>query len=255
MKMLLLAEEDLFFLPNLTAKLASKGLLIGIIIVKEKRPFDAHLKQIILLAKILGLNLFRLLFDMMLAKASDLIFKKKYYSLKKVAQNYSLPIYYLENLYGSEFDEIIKKSNTNVVFTQVSKKLTPGLLKKAIFINKHCSLLPKYAGLYPVFWSMINGESSLGISIHQMDQDYDSGCIFCQEKISISNHTFFSAYHALYDICYYLLMKYSDSPTVKKGQNYLERTYYSYPSYKERRKFYKLGFRYGSAFRLHKDIL
>jgi methionyl-tRNA formyltransferase len=43
------------------------------------------------------------------------------------------------------------------------------------FLNIHFSKLPAYRGPSPVFWQIRNGETSTGISIHQMDSGWDTG--------------------------------------------------------------------------------
>jgi methionyl-tRNA formyltransferase len=51
------------------------------------------------------------------------------------------------------------------------------------FYNIHFSLLPGYRGPDPVFWQLKNGESTGGISIHQVETDFDSGPIVMREQI------------------------------------------------------------------------
>ena len=38
-------------------------------------------------------------------------------------------------------------------------------------------MLPKYRGIYPVFWAMINGEKEIGITIHFINEKIDDGDI------------------------------------------------------------------------------
>lgn len=54
-------------------------------------------------------------------------------------------------------------------------------------LNIHGSLLPKWRGYHSIFWSIINGESEQGFTIHKVNQLMDSGDIIYQEKFSISD--------------------------------------------------------------------
>jgi methionyl-tRNA formyltransferase len=45
------------------------------------------------------------------------------------------------------------------------------------WINLHFSLLPKYRGAAPVQWTILNGESSTGITIFKLDEGMDTGPI------------------------------------------------------------------------------
>ncbi|MEU7832196.1 formyltransferase family protein [Nonomuraea sp. NPDC049129] len=47
-------------------------------------------------------------------------------------------------------------------------------------INIHTSLLPKYRGPAPVLWAIRNGDSEIGLTIHRMDERFDSGPILAQ---------------------------------------------------------------------------
>jgi methionyl-tRNA formyltransferase len=66
-------------------------------------------------------------------------------------------------------------------------KLTVELLSsiKINTINIHYSLLPKHRGVYPVNWSIQNGDSETGVSIHLVNQNIDAGKIIAQEIVPI----------------------------------------------------------------------
>lgn len=66
-------------------------------------------------------------------------------------------------------------------------KITTELLNviKINTINIHYSLLPKHRGVYPVNWSIQNGDSETGLSIHLVNQNIDAGKIIVQEIVPI----------------------------------------------------------------------
>lgn len=51
------------------------------------------------------------------------------------------------------------------------------------FYNIHFSILPTYRGPDPVFWQIKNGESLGGVSIHRIDNDWDTGPVIIQQQI------------------------------------------------------------------------
>lgn len=53
-------------------------------------------------------------------------------------------------------------------------------------LNLHGSYLPQYRGRVPVNWSVINGESETGATLHYMVGKPDAGDIIDQEKVEIS---------------------------------------------------------------------
>jgi methionyl-tRNA formyltransferase len=52
-------------------------------------------------------------------------------------------------------------------------------------INIHASYLPLYRGVHPVNWALINGENEIGVTIHRMDDNIDTGDIIKQEMIPV----------------------------------------------------------------------
>lgn len=53
-------------------------------------------------------------------------------------------------------------------------------------LNLHPSLLPRYRGANPYFWVIRNRESETGVTLHLMDEDFDTGPIVDQERISLA---------------------------------------------------------------------
>lgn len=52
-------------------------------------------------------------------------------------------------------------------------------------VNVHPGALPRYAGLYPHFFSMLAGENELGCSLHVVDAGIDSGPILAEGRVPI----------------------------------------------------------------------
>ncbi len=42
-------------------------------------------------------------------------------------------------------------------------------------VNIHASLLPRYRGPLPVHWAIRNGDPEMGVTVHWMDDDFDTG--------------------------------------------------------------------------------
>jgi methionyl-tRNA formyltransferase len=59
-------------------------------------------------------------------------------------------------------------------------------LPKLGVLNIHPSSLPRYRGPAPELWAIRNGDSSIGVTIHRMDEGLDTGPILAQRsKISL----------------------------------------------------------------------
>lgn len=68
----------------------------------------------------------------------------------------------------------------------------PSLIKKEQldkykFINVHYAPLPRYRGFHGFIWSIINGESKTGFTVHQVSEGIDNGPIYYQFLTEITN--------------------------------------------------------------------
>lgn len=61
-------------------------------------------------------------------------------------------------------------------------------IPKIATINAHPSLLPKYRGPNPYFWVVKNREPVSGVTLHLMDDGFDTGAILAQEEVKVYPH-------------------------------------------------------------------
>jgi methionyl-tRNA formyltransferase len=77
----------------------------------------------------------------------------------------------------SEFIESVKDVKPDVVLScQYPFKVPESLLKSHICINIHYGILPQFAGCNPVFWQIMKSDRA-GVTLHYMDEGFDSGDI------------------------------------------------------------------------------
>jgi methionyl-tRNA formyltransferase len=54
-------------------------------------------------------------------------------------------------------------------------------------LNAHPSLLPDNRGPDPLFWTYHRGDRLTGVTVHLVDEGFDSGAIVCQRSISVTS--------------------------------------------------------------------
>lgn len=99
-------------------------------------------------------------------------------------------ISYDKSLQDEIFVNEIKSLNPDLGIVCSYCKLLPKEfleMPKDGFINVHPSLLPKYRGGNPYSHVIINGEKETGVTLHYMDEHFDTGDIITQEKVEIFN--------------------------------------------------------------------
>ena len=120
-------------------------------------------------------------------KLKDILNPSKEYNYIKSC---SLPeIEAKDGVNSEEFRNILIKLNPDLILVgswgeKFSKKTFS--IPKIATINAHPSLLPKYRGPNPYFWTIKNREEKSGITFHLMDDDFDTGAILAQEEIEIA---------------------------------------------------------------------
>lgn len=113
----------------------------------------------------------------------------------KKALSHKIPNYVVNrSLYenpDAKIYELLNAENIKYIFLSgYMKKLSPLLTSNFTIINSHPSLLPKYggAGMYGsnVHKAVLrNRENVSGVTIHEVDENYDEGKIILQKEISI----------------------------------------------------------------------
>jgi len=251
-RVLVLAEPESLFLPNCLARLADLHPIAAVIEVppprlrvslrRSRNTFGPGGTAAIAAAEAL-------------ARIVDRVSPGRYYSLRKLARDLGIPHERVSGLHEADCRAAIERHRPDVVLAQVSRLIRPELLETATFWNKHCALLPSYAGVFPVFWALLEGQRELGVTIHEMDEAFDRGRILQQAAIPAEGQTFFGAYHVLHDEAATLIARalrgdVLDAPIRAD----LEPSYRSFPTASDRAAFKRRGARFGSPFRLHRPV-
>ena len=103
-------------------------------------------------------------------------------------KSYKLPEISAKSVNSEKFRKKLLKLNPDVILVgswgEKIKKATYDIPKIAT-INAHPSLLPKYRGPNPYFWTIRNQEKESGVTFHLVDENLDTGAILAQEVIKI----------------------------------------------------------------------
>jgi methionyl-tRNA formyltransferase len=89
--------------------------------------------------------------------------------------------------YGSFVESIAGLAPDLILCDSYSMLLRPEVLRLAPAgaVNVHGGLLPRYRGANPIQWMLINDETDAGVTIHFMDEDFDSGSVIAQRRVAV----------------------------------------------------------------------
>jgi methionyl-tRNA formyltransferase len=96
-----------------------------------------------------------------------------------IAKEYLLPWSYdLSEIENHDFNLILAANYPNLVPKRY--------LSICPCINAHWSLLPKYRGVHPTAWALLNQDYTVGVSVHWMEDEFDVGDIIAQETTTLA---------------------------------------------------------------------
>lgn len=110
--------------------------------------------------------------------------------VKEVALGLGLPVYQPERVRNPEFIKLLQDLSPDVIIVVAFGQILPReILFLPVYgcINLHASLLPKYRGAAPIHWSVINGETTTGVTTMMMDEGLDTGDMLLKKEIPISD--------------------------------------------------------------------
>jgi len=140
--------------------------------------------------------------------------------VRELALNNNIPVFNTlkEICSTTEFNNsILSHKNIDFVFSCCFDRIfKPDILNfpKIKSLNVHPSLLPKYRGVKPLENAIIHGEKEIGITIHELEKELDSGKIIHQiGGIPISEKmTFKELYNKQCIIIKKIIQQFFDSP-------------------------------------------
>lgn len=145
---------------------------------------------------------------------------KRQTPVKKMAQDYNIPVYQPFSLKKESFFSIWDSLSPDIVIVIAYGLIIPSWIIHAPqlgCINAHASLLPKYRGAAPINWAIIKGEKTTGITTMLIDEGLDTGDILLQRQIKIeSNDTAMSLSDRLSNLAADLLCETVDGIVNKK---------------------------------------
>lgn len=110
------------------------------------------------------------------------------YSPKTLAKRHGVDYRYVTDVNSSEYLGYVEEIEPDIIASvAATQKFEKELIEapQDAAINIHSSLLPKYRGVSPNFWALLNDEDYTGITVHYMDDEIDTGDIISQERLPI----------------------------------------------------------------------
>jgi methionyl-tRNA formyltransferase len=110
-------------------------------------------------------------------------------SVDGVARGHGIPVFTPASVNAPDFvalvrDQLRPDLIVSVAASQIFKEPLLRIPSRGC-INIHGALLPRYRGMLPSFWTLLNGEREGGVTVHYMTPGIDDGAIIAQRRFPI----------------------------------------------------------------------
>jgi methionyl-tRNA formyltransferase len=110
--------------------------------------------------------------------------------VRRVAESHGIPVVAPEKIRAPEFLKTLMGWKPEIIVVVAYGRILPKtILDLAPYgcLNVHYSLLPKYRGAAPAAWTIINGESTAGVTTMKLVEKMDAGPIYLQETTEVAS--------------------------------------------------------------------
>ncbi len=195
MRILLVTQEENIYLPQSFGTVC-RELGTEIIAIVSAPAMSTHGGKWTGLKKHLALFRFRGTFHfgmrILYARLMNIIAKPSqtgpWYSIRHVANSFRIPYIRINKLSSPEFDQLLNELKPELLISMSC----PQIIRKNVrdrfpagCINVHGAPLPKYRGLMPAFWMLLNQESEGAATVHVLSEKLDDGEILKQVRVPI----------------------------------------------------------------------
>jgi methionyl-tRNA formyltransferase len=183
---------------------------------------------------------------------------RKVPSLREIKASYEVPVIGSEDVNNAETMAVIRGWQPDLVISiYLNQLIKRDLIRLPSLgcLNIHPALLPRNRGLFPYFWVIANGDQETGITLHWVDEKFDTGDILLQEVVPIQlGDTITSLAYKSAQVGAEMLIQgvdlieAGDPPRIPQDSS--QATYYSWPRPADQRRFRQRGGDYGTIFEL-----
>jgi methionyl-tRNA formyltransferase len=109
-------------------------------------------------------------------------------SIVSIAWEHGIPVYQVNRLAAADTRAAFAQWQADVACVACFPRHIPASLlglPRHGFLNIHPSLLPQYRGPHPLFWMLRHGDRRFGVTIHFMNERWDSGDIAAQAAVDL----------------------------------------------------------------------
>jgi methionyl-tRNA formyltransferase len=110
-------------------------------------------------------------------------------SVAEVAREHGVPVIESSDVNRPETSHWIEALSPSLIASvYLNQRIGRDLLRLpgCRTINIHPALLPRHRGLFPYFWVLADSETETGVTVHYVEEKFDTGAILVQERLAVT---------------------------------------------------------------------
>lgn len=110
-------------------------------------------------------------------------------SVEELAKENGLPVCVTERVGDDVIDALRSAAPDIIVANNCRTWLPPEIFSvpRHGALNVYDGLIPEYAGFFPILWVLLNRETHVGVTVHEMNEILDDGTIVAQQAIPVGS--------------------------------------------------------------------
>lgn len=175
----------------------------------------------------------------------------RFFSLRQLCKAYGIPYEEIGNPNARDIVDQMRSRRPDALASVACPYILKGdLLSIPALgcINIHHAPLPRYKGMMPTFWQMLNGETQVGLTVHYMATNVDEGTALLQDSMQIEHRETLdhlirrSKRHGAHCMAK-VLRHLSEGEHTALQLDHSNATYFTFPKPEEIRRFHRKGLR------------
>jgi methionyl-tRNA formyltransferase len=202
--------------------------------------------------KVFGLRQFTKVASLYAVRKFASTISSKEYSVAKVARINDIKLMKTDSLKSEPILQELRTLSLDVIISIGSSRI----FGKSILsiprlgsLNVHAGMLPRYRGINPSFWVLLNQENNSAVTVHYVNEEIDDGDIIQQDVFETKGITrLHDIYLKVVEIAPNTIIKsliaIRDGAVRTTRNDRAISTYHSFPTKQDGQKFRRLGLRY-----------
>jgi methionyl-tRNA formyltransferase len=175
----------------------------------------------------------------------------RFFSLRQLCKVHGVSYEEIEDPNAQEVIDRMRGRRPNVIVSVACPYIFKGALLSVPSqgcVNIHHAPLPRYKGMMPTFWQMLNNEPAVGVTVHYMASKIDEGSALLQETLDIESGESLdslmrrSKRHGAHCMAR-VLRQIADGTQRPVVLDQSQGSYFSFPKVEQMREFHRKGLR------------